>query len=97
MKWAPRTTKYKTERQNKLPILTKSGDLHDSIAYKKEPGIVKVFSDLIYAKVHNEGLKAGRGKGFMMPKRQFMGKSVVILKRIVDKSKREIIKIISSH
>ena len=25
-----------------------------------------------YAKVHNEGLKAGRGSGFTMPQRQFM-------------------------
>lgn len=25
-----------------------------------------------YAPVHNEGLKAGRGRGFTMPKRQFM-------------------------
>lgn len=29
----------------------------------------------VYAKVHNEGLKAGRGKGFTMPKRQFIGNS----------------------
>ena len=28
-----------------------------------------------YMRVHNEGLRAGRGKGFKMPKRQFVGKS----------------------
>jgi phage gpG-like protein len=27
----------------------------------------------VYAKVHNEGLRAGRGAGFTMPRRQFMG------------------------
>ncbi len=27
---------------------------------------------LDYAAVHNEGLRSGRGKGFMMPQRQFM-------------------------
>lgn len=28
-----------------------------------------------YAGVHNDGLRAGRGKGFMMKKRQFVGES----------------------
>jgi phage virion morphogenesis protein len=43
-----------------------------------------------YAGVHNYGLRSGRGKGFKMPKRQFVGHSkmlssnirILILKRI---------------
>ena len=31
--------------------------------------------DLPYAAVHNYGLRAGRGKGFIMPQRKFMGYS----------------------
>jgi len=45
-----------------------------------------------YAKVHNEGLRAGRGKGFVMPKRQFIGKSATHDKM----NHRSILKIIKS-
>jgi phage gpG-like protein len=38
-----------------------------------------------YGKVHNEGLKAGRGSGFIMPKRQFMGENEQLNKAIIDK------------
>ena len=43
---------------------------------KKIPGdgTAEVYNDASYARVHNEGLTAGRGKGkFKMPKRQFIG------------------------
>jgi phage gpG-like protein len=40
-----------------------------------------------YGKVHNEGLRAGRGKGFTMPKRQFIGDSAVLNERIERKTK----------
>jgi phage gpG-like protein len=57
-------------------ILTgKTGDLGRSIRYETGNAQVSVFSELIYAAVHNEGLRAGRGKGFIMPKRQFIGDS----------------------
>ena len=45
--------------------------------------------DVAYAKVHNEGLRAGRGLGFQMPKRQFMGqtrKLGEIQRRVIDKT-----------
>ena len=35
-----------------------------------------------YAAVHNYGLRSGRGAGFMMPKRQFIGHSKVLLSNI---------------
>lgn len=47
-------------------------------------------SDRIYAAVHNEGLKAGRGKGFIMPKRQFMGESPELNKLIVEELQRKL-------
>lgn len=66
-------------------ILTgKTGDLGRSIRYEVSgPGEVTVFSDVIYAAVHNEGLRAGRGAGFQMPKRQFIGDSGE-LNRIIE-------------
>lgn len=45
-------------------------------------------SSLPYAQVHNEGGKAGRGKGFMMPQRQMIGPSEAIDKRVMDKIDR---------
>lgn len=47
-------------------------------------------SDKIYAAVHNEGLHAGRGKGFQMPKRQFMGESEKLNQLIVDELERKL-------
>ncbi len=43
---------------------------------------------LEYEKVHNEGLRAGRGKGFDMPKRQFVGQSAYLDKKIKEKAQR---------
>lgn len=45
--------------------------------------------DVPYAQVHNEGLRAGRGAGFQMPKRQFMGqtnKLTRIQRGVIDKT-----------
>lgn len=43
---------------------------------------ISIFNDKVYASVHNEGLRAGRGRGFKMPKRQMIGHSAVMSKRI---------------
>ena len=55
-------------------ILVESAVLRDSIEVKTLGyGEITIGSDLVYAQVHNEGLHAGRGAGFEMPKRQFLG------------------------
>lgn len=36
-----------------------------------------------YASVHNFGLRAGRGRGFTMPKRKFMGESKTLSRKII--------------
>lgn len=48
-------------------------NLSRSIKVKIEGNKAIIYSDLPYSAVHNKGLRAGRGKGFIMPKRQFMG------------------------
>lgn len=45
-----------------------------------------------YAKVHNDGLRAGRGKGFQMPKRQFIGDSYNMDRNIRSKVEQRILK-----
>lgn len=42
-------------------------------------------SPLVYAEVHNEGLKAGRPPGFQMPRRQMIGASEALNARIEKK------------
>lgn len=64
-------------------ILTgKTADLGRSIKYSRSGSNIHVYSDNKYADVHNEGLNAGRGKGFIMPKRQFIGDSKELNQKI---------------
>tara|TARA_R110002126_G_scaffold89252_2_gene213390 strand:- start:2388 stop:2828 length:441 start_codon:yes stop_codon:yes gene_type:complete len=83
-KWKPRKQKSTTNRA----ILVKSGKLRRSIATKKinasrGRAVIGILGKAgVYAGVHNFGLKAGRGKGFTMPKRQFMGDSHKLNKKI---------------
>jgi phage gpG-like protein len=61
-------------------ILVKTGALRDALVIKGRPNFNRiVIGDYVpYAAVHNDGLRAGRGKGFQMPKRQFVGDSKVM-------------------
>lgn len=43
---------------------------------------IVVGSTVHYAGVHNYGLRAGRGRGFQMPKRQFIGHSRILSSNI---------------
>lgn len=75
-------------------ILTgETGDLGESISYEKSSSGVNITNPKIYAQVHNEGLKAGRGKGFKMPKRQFIGPSVLMTRKFDAKVQARMFKI----
>jgi phage gpG-like protein len=80
-------------------ILTgKTGDLGRSIEVKEvadgraviwaNPGAFR--SKEPYGRVHNEGLKAGRGAGFTMPKRQFMGDHPQLRQAIADELSKKL-------
>lgn len=71
-KWAPRKGTDKSAGNRKL--LVKGGDLRRSFETFQRGADVGIGTDVEYAQVHNEGLKAGRGAGFQMPQRQFMPK-----------------------
>lgn len=76
-------------------ILTgKTGNLGRSIQYSIGRGTILIHSDLPYAEVHNEGLRAGRGKGFTMPKRQFIGDSKELEDKIKSIIEQELDKIL---
>jgi phage gpG-like protein len=75
-------------------ILTgRTGDLGRSIEWKiTGTGEVTILttpeafsSREPYGRVHNEGLRSGRGEGFRMPKRQFIGDHPTLRRAIAEK------------
>lgn len=75
---------------------TKGGHLKDSLTARIEGNRIIFSSDKDYAQVHNEGGKAGRGSGFTMKKRQFLGNSKKLNDNIIDKITREMDKAFKS-
>lgn len=64
-------------------ILVKTGNLKRSLKYRKIGKYsVRIESNVSYANVHNEGLRSGRGKGFTMPERKFVGYSERLSRKI---------------
>lgn len=91
---ANRAAEKKHSADARHKILTEGGDLGRSPAIKESGnGKVELWTDPAafidskepYGRVHNEGLKAGRGAGFTMPKRQFMGMNEELARLIIDK------------
>lgn len=83
--WKPRKRTERSRMGNRA-ILVKSGRLRRSIRSKRF-GVfsIKIYTDIPYASVHNNGERSGRGKGFKMPKRQFIGYSGVLNRKIIAK------------
>ena len=84
-KWKPLKRKRSQPYTNNK-ILTKTGKLKNSLRGRSYVGSrvwwVDIYSNVEYANVHNEGLRSGRGRGFKMPKRKFMGNSRILDKKI---------------
>jgi phage gpG-like protein len=84
--------KNANKKSSKRAILVKSGLLKRSVRVTRSTGTdIAIGSDLPYAQVHNEGLRAGRGKGFIMPKRQFIGDSLLLENQIAIMAEKEIL------
>jgi len=84
------TKKWKQRKGNTDPgrgILIGKGSgnkLFRSIkAIKVNSNRVLVGSTVNYAGVHNYGLRSGRGRGFQMPKRQFIGYSKTLRDNLI--------------
>ena len=83
--WQPRK-RIERSRMGNRAILVKSGRLRRSIRSKRFGFLsVKILTDVPYASVHNNGERSGRGRGFKMPKRQFIGYSGVLNRKIIAK------------
>ena len=71
-------------------LLSSRNHLYDSISYKAAPYRATVYTNVHYADVHNEGLRAGRGRGFLMPKRTFIGPSKALDRKIFALIEKEL-------
>ena len=79
------------ERSDKNPkrraLLVKSGAMKRHATTGRTVGKeVQFVFPLAYMRVHNGGGKSGRGKGFNMPKRQYVGRSRFLEKKIGKKA-----------
>lgn len=84
VKW-PRRKKEPVPRR---ALLVKKGHLKKTATHGSTRGNKIDYVMPIYGKVHNEGGRAGRGKGFTMPKRQFLGMSAELDRKIKAKGIR---------
>jgi phage gpG-like protein len=85
--WQPRKRTERSRMGNRAILVGKAGGrLRRSIRSKRFGFLsVKILTDVPYASVHNNGERSGRGRGFKMPKRQFIGYSGVLNRKIIAK------------
>lgn len=75
-KWeplAPRTLALKRKRGKSTKILRQDGYLADKTAYNVSDDSVEFGSSQIYARLHQFGGRAGKGKKVTVPKRPWLG------------------------
>lgn len=80
-KWKSRKNEVDKKRRERRALLVKTGDGQRSIETSQQGNKVSIGTDKVgrngsipYMQVHNEGLRAGRGKGFKMEQRQHISK-----------------------
>lgn len=84
-------TKRKKAETPRRALLVKSGAMKGHAVRGRSTGKeVEFIFPLEYMQVHNEGGRAGRGSGFTMPQRQYVGESEYLQQRINDKAQRYI-------
>jgi phage gpG-like protein len=92
-------TGKRSKARTSAKILTgETRELQNAISYKPIDNGVRITNDKPYAAVHQFGKMAkiyGK-KEFQMTARPFMGKSVVLVRKINDKIKREFIRILKN-
>lgn len=91
--------KWKSKNDGRALLISHAGDtrgthMANSIVGEQSPGKVTIVVDKPYARVHNDGLRAGRPPGFTMPQRRFIGPSEKLEEKIQAKFEKEIEKLI---
>lgn len=87
---AERTLELRQARGASSPqILRDSGELYDSLTHQAEPTQVAWGSNRAYARIHQLGGQAGRGRKSTIPAREFLGLS--------DDDRAEVLRIAREH
>jgi phage gpG-like protein len=94
--------KYHPARTSRKILTGDTGDLGRSIELKGvSDGKATVWtapsafrSKEPHGAVHNEGLKAGRGAGFTMPKRQFIGETPELNAKVIGELERQLARLL---
>jgi phage gpG-like protein len=95
-KWkiSKRIDKVKGAKGQYKTLMSGRNNLYNSIEYSVSDTEVVIENRVPYAAVHNEGLRAGRGEGFQMPRRQFIGESKELNEEIKEMIENELSKIL---
>ena len=99
-KWKPSkrlSSGSKSAAANRPTLMSGRDMLYNDIKKETRDGEVLIHTTNQtedYAAVHNEGLRAGRGKGFQMPKRQFIGDSKELNEKVKTLIESEVAKIL---
>ncbi|MEL6359124.1 MAG: hypothetical protein AAFQ01_04215, partial [Bacteroidota bacterium] len=78
--------KNRKDGDSSRAVLIETGRLRRAATRGRRMSQGVVFVLPKYGKVHNDGLRAGRGAGFKMPKRQFVGASPILKSRFKKKA-----------
>ena len=88
------SSRKKSESGGRRGLLIKSGTLRRDVKQRMATFHKTIIATSTitqkYADVHNSGLRSGRGSGFTMPKREFIGKSSILEARTVSMIKEEL-------
>ena len=95
-KWkiSKRINEVKGAKGQYKTLMSGRNNLYNSMEYTVSDAEVVIENRVPYAAVHNEGLRAGRGKGFQMPRRQFIGESKELNEEIKEMIENELSKIL---
>ena len=92
-------TNYSPAATKRRTLTGQTGDLKESIEYRRRGDKVIVGSNLPYAKVHNEGetIRVFGGKSVTVPKRQFIGDSIKLTAKIKHELNKDIKRFLNKH
>lgn len=95
-RWKPsgRLNKGRSADSMYKTLLSSRNHLFSSFVTRPGVGKVDIVNTAPYASVHNNGERAGRGIGFVMPRRQFMGQSRELDREIDAMVRQELERII---
>ncbi len=88
-KYKPRKSKpitnYSPTARKRQILSSKKSGLENSIRYKIEANRIRIYSNKDYASIHNKGgkIKVFGKASVTMPQRQFIGRSVILEKKII--------------